>query len=83
MDIPTSCVAVGLMYHLASQQRELRSAGPTRPIAASSPPLLAKLRQQKTQFLRAASIPAVSGRRIKIRSPLFTNLSGPEAVALL
>jgi hypothetical protein len=76
-DIPTSCVAVGLMYHLASRQRELRSAGPAPHTAAPSPPLLTKLRQQKIQFLRAASIPAVSCRRIKNHSPLFTDLSGP------
>jgi hypothetical protein len=68
-DIPTSCVAVGLMYQLASRQRELRSARPAPPTAASSPSLLAKLRQQKIQFLRAASVPAVSSHRIKIRSP--------------
>jgi hypothetical protein len=43
LDIPTSCVAVGLMYQLASQQRELRSAGPVPPSAASSPSQLAKL----------------------------------------
>jgi hypothetical protein len=83
LDIQTSCVAVGLLYQLASQQRELRSAGPAPPSVASSPPMLAKLRQQKIQFLRAASIPEVSGRRIKIRSPLFTDLSGPDTVALL
>jgi hypothetical protein len=69
LDIPTSCVAVGLVYQLASQQRELRSAGPAPPLAASSPPLLVKLRQQNILFLRAASVPAFSGRRIKIRSP--------------
>jgi hypothetical protein len=47
LDIPTSLVAEGLLCQLASQQRELRSAGPAPPIAASSPPMLAKLSQQK------------------------------------
>jgi hypothetical protein len=37
LDIPTSCVAVGLLYRLASRQRELRSAGPA-PSSAASPP---------------------------------------------
>jgi hypothetical protein len=44
LDISTSCVAVGLIYQLASRQRELRSAGPAPTSAASSPSLLAKLR---------------------------------------
>jgi hypothetical protein len=51
LNIPTSCVAVDLLYKLTSQQRELRSAGPAPPSAASSPHLLTKLKQQKIQFL--------------------------------
>jgi hypothetical protein len=83
LDIPTSCVAVGLMYQLASRLRELRSAGPAPSSAASSPSLLAKLRRQKIQFLRDASAPAILGRRVKIRSPMFTSITGQETVALL
>jgi hypothetical protein len=56
--LPTSNVAVGLLYQLASRQRELRSAGPAPSSATSSPSLLGKLRQQKIQFLRDASAPA-------------------------
>jgi hypothetical protein len=83
LDIPTSCVAVGLVYQLASRQRELRSAGPSPSSAASSPSLLTKLRQQKNQFLRDASAHAVLGRRVKIRSRLFTDITGQETFALL
>jgi hypothetical protein len=71
------------MYKLTSQKRELRSAGPAPPTLASSPHLLTKLRQQKIHFLRDASVSAVSGHRIKIRSRLFTDLSGLEIVALI
>jgi hypothetical protein len=45
LDIPTSCVAVGLLYQLASRHRQLQSAGPAPSSAASSPSQLAKLRQ--------------------------------------
>jgi hypothetical protein len=69
LDIPTSCVAIGFLYQLTSQQRELRSPGSTLPTAALFSPLLIKLKQQKIQFLRAASIPSISGQRIKLRSP--------------
>jgi hypothetical protein len=71
------------MYQLTSRQRELRSAGPAPSFAASSPSLVAKLRQQKVQFLRAAPAPAISGRRVKIRPPLLTDITGQETLALL
>jgi hypothetical protein len=71
------------MYQLASRPRELRSAGLAPSFAASSPSHLAKPRQQKIQFLRDASAPAVSGQRVKIRSPLFNDITGQETVALL
>ena len=83
LTIPTSCVAVGLLYQLTSRQREFSSAGPVPPSVLSSPSLLEKLSQQKIRFLRAASAPGVSGRRMKIRSPIFTGITGQETVALL
>jgi hypothetical protein len=83
LDIPTSCTAVGLLYEIASRQRELPSGGPTPPSAASNPHLAATLRQQEIQILRAVTVPAISGRRLKISSSLFTHLSGPYVVPLL
>jgi hypothetical protein len=83
LDIPTSCVAMGFLYLLTSQQREFHSIGPTPPNASLPPPLMAKLEQQKVQLLRGASIPPTSGHRIRLRSPLFSDISGREAIAFL
>jgi hypothetical protein len=71
------------MYQLASRHRELRSAGQAPSFVASSPSLLTKFRQQKVQFLRAAPPPTISCRWLKIRSPLFTDITGQETAALL
>jgi hypothetical protein len=57
LDIPTSCVAIGFLYKLISRQREFHSIGPTPPNASLPSPLVTKLKEQKVQFLRAASIP--------------------------
>ena len=81
--IPTSCIAIGLLYQLTSHQREFSSAGPVPPFTTFSPSVLNILRQQKIRFLRDATAPAVSGRRVKIRSPLFSGITGPELIALL
>jgi hypothetical protein len=83
LDIPTSCTVVGLLYQLASRQRKLPSGGPTPPSAASNPHLTSTLRQQKIQIIRAVTVPAISGRRVKLSSPMFTHLSGPDVVLML
>jgi hypothetical protein len=44
---------------------------------------LTTLKQQKIQFLRAVTVPEISGRRVKISSPLFTHLAGPRTTALI
>jgi hypothetical protein len=56
-DIPNPCVAVGLLFQLASRQRELPSGGPTPPNAATIPNLTTKLKQQEIQIVRAVHIP--------------------------
>jgi hypothetical protein len=66
-----------MLYLLASRQRELSSGGPAPPRAASIPHLTTTLKQLKIQVLRAVHIPAISGRRVKIISPLFIHLFGP------
>jgi hypothetical protein len=82
-DIPTSCEAVGMLFQIASRQRELPSGGPAPPSAAAVPNLTSTLKHQTIKIIRAVHIPAFSGRRVKISSPLFTHLSGPEVVPLL
>jgi hypothetical protein len=76
LDIPTSCVSVGLLYLLASQQHELRSAGPAPPTAASSCP------DDQTKTAENPVPPSCLGpRSIKPPHqnplPLFNDLSGP------
>jgi hypothetical protein len=44
---------------------------------------MSKLKQQEIQIIRVVTVPAISGRRVKISSPLFTHLSGPDIVPLL
>ena len=83
LDIPTSCITVGLLYQLASRQRELPSGGPTPPCAASDPQLSTTLRRQEIQIIRAVAVPAISGQRLKISSSMFTHLSGPDVVPLI
>jgi hypothetical protein len=83
LDIPTSCAAVGLLFQLASRQREFPSGGPMPPNAAMIPNLTTTLKQEKIQIVRAVHVPAMSGRRVRISSPMFTHLSGPDVVPLL
>jgi hypothetical protein len=50
LDIPTSCATVGLIFQLASRQRELPSGGPTPPSAAMIPNLTTTLKQPEIQI---------------------------------
>jgi hypothetical protein len=39
-DIPSSCIAIGMLYQLTSKHHELRSAGPALPRATALPHLM-------------------------------------------
>jgi hypothetical protein len=83
LDIPTSCSTVGMLYQLASHHREFRSGCPVPPRDAIHPSLQDTIRQQKIKFIRAATAPENSGRRIKLNYPLFINRDDPKATSLV